>query len=84
MNNIFLSSNSKQLLMVNLVAVAVLFFCEIFVVSIFIQKGMAPDVVRWKYLAYLIGMIVVSIFFIVSIISMLFFLKMKNKQPKGK
>jgi hypothetical protein len=82
MSKFFQYTDMATLLKLNLGAMVVIAFCEVFVVFMFVQKGMAPEVVAWKYWAYLFGLVLISILFVGSIISMVIFMRMKRSKRR--
>ncbi len=76
----FFLNNSKILLQLNLISIVITFFCEIFVVYTFVSKAFVPGIEHWRYVALLIGLIVVSLLFVGSIALLIYFLLMKTKK----
>lgn len=65
----------------NIVAIVITAFCEIFIVAIFLTKGQAAEIPQWKYNVYLGGIVLISVLLVASIISLIvFLLKKRNKQ----
>lgn len=77
--SIFKQGNVKLLMQLNIVSIIIIAFCEAFVVFTFLTKGQNPEIERWKYLAIIVGLVIISGLFIGSIISLIAFFRMKNK-----
>lgn len=80
MKNPFATMDIKLMLQLNAISIFVTAICEVFAISIFITKGMQVGIEHWKYVAIIIGLVVVSILFVGSIASMVLFVIMKNKK----
>lgn len=80
MKNPFASMDIKTMLQLNAISIFITAICEIFAISIFISKGLQPDIEHWKYVAIIIGLVVISLLFVGSIASMVLFVIMKNKK----
>ncbi len=65
--------NRSSLLKINVISVIVIAFCEFFVVYTFLTKGMTESIEPWKFKIILIGMIIVSLLFLASIASFVYF-----------
>lgn len=79
MKNIFSVMDPKVMLQLNIVSIVITTICEFFVFGIFFTKGQAPDIEHWKYVAIVIGLVVISLLFLGSIASLILFIRMKNK-----
>lgn len=77
-NQIFRHSDKKLLLRLNSWALAITALCEVFVVFTFKQKAFTPDLVLWKFIALLAGLIIVSLLFILSIGFFIYFFRQRN------
>ncbi len=71
----------KSMKRINIAAIAITAFCEIFVIAIFLTKGQVADLPQWKYNVYLGGIVLISVLLIASVISLIVFLS-KNKNKK--
>jgi hypothetical protein len=80
MTNNFFLKNSKALFQLNLISIVITFFCEVFVIYTFVTKAFVEGLERWKYMALLIGLVIVSLLFIGSVAIFVYFLLMKKKK----
>lgn len=80
MRNFFSILDEKTMLNLNLVSVFITAVCEVFVINIFLTKGQNPELLYWKYVAIVIGLVVVSLMFLGSLISLFLFFRMKKKK----
>ncbi|MBN2805668.1 MAG: hypothetical protein JXR22_03340 [Prolixibacteraceae bacterium] len=80
MKSIFSIIDEKTMLKLNLVSIFITSICEVFVVYIFLTKGQAPDLIHWKYVAIIIGLVLVSLLFLGSVASLILFFRMKKKK----
>jgi ABC-type polysaccharide/polyol phosphate export permease len=80
MKSIFSIIDEKTMLNLNLVSIFITTICEVFVIFIFMTKGQTPDLVHWKYVAIIIGLVVVSLLFLGSLASLFLFFRMKKKK----
>lgn len=71
--------NKKLLSRINLIALCLTSICEVFAIMTFKYKAFSPDLERWKYLALLFGLILVSLLFIISVLLFIYFLKSKKR-----
>ena len=80
MKNPFAQMDIKTMLQLNAISIFITAICEAFAISIYLTKGMQPDLPHWKYVAIVIGLVVISLLFVGSIASMVVFIFMKNKK----
>lgn len=80
MKSIFSIIDEKTMLKLNLVSIFITTICEVFVISIFMTKGQNPDLIHWKYVAIIIGLVVVTLLFLGSVASLILFFRMKKKK----
>ncbi|MBP7506889.1 MAG: hypothetical protein KA807_03640 [Prolixibacteraceae bacterium] len=78
--NLFSTINKGTLLKLNLISIVVIAFCELFVLYTFFSKGMEEGIELWKYKIILIGLILVSLLFLASIISFVYYFYSSRKQ----
>lgn len=78
--NLYSNINKKALLKLNFISVVVIAFCELFVIYTFLTKGMEDGIEPWKYKITLIGLILVSLLFLSSLISLVYFYYASRKQ----
>jgi hypothetical protein len=78
--NLYGNINKKALLKLNFISVVVIAFCELFVIYTFLTKGMSVGVEPWKYKITLIGLILVSLLFLSSLFSLVYFYYASRKQ----
>jgi heme/copper-type cytochrome/quinol oxidase subunit 2 len=82
LKKLFQYSDLKTMLRINALSVVITLFCEIFVVFVFLNKATLPEVSKAKFAIYLIGLIAVSLFFIVSVALLVYFMVEMRKQRK--
>jgi len=82
MKNIFNIIDVKTMLQLNILSIIITAVCTIFSLYIFLTKGQKPDLEHWKYVAIVIGMVVVSLLFIGSVVSLIVFINIKNRRKK--
>lgn len=82
MKNMFKVLDVKAMAQFNIVAIIITGICVAFAVNVLLTKGQQPDLERWKYMAIIIGVVIVSLFFLGSIASLIYFLRIKNKKGK--
>lgn len=70
--------DTKIMLQLNLIAIIITAICEVFAIFILRTKGMQPDLIHWKYVSIVIGLVIVSLLFLGSIASMVLFVIMKR------
>lgn len=80
MNGLFKHFDPKLLITLNRSALIVTGISEALVIYFFITKTAEPYIERWKYLALLAGLIVVSLLLLLEIGMFIYFLSMKSKQ----
>ncbi|MDA3928389.1 MAG: hypothetical protein PF541_05480 [Prolixibacteraceae bacterium] len=80
MKNIFKIIDVKAMLQLNITSIIITGICVAFATSILLTKGQQPDLEHWKYVAIIIGLVIVSLLFVGSIASMVLFVVMKNKK----
>jgi heme/copper-type cytochrome/quinol oxidase subunit 2 len=80
MKNIFKILDIKAMLQLNVASIIITGICVAFATSIFITKGQQPELEHWKYVAIIIGLVIVSLLFIGSIATFILFVRMKNKK----
>lgn len=80
MNGLFKHFDPKLLGTLNRSALIVTGISEALVIYFFITKTAEPYIERWKYLALLAGLIVVSLLLLLEIGMFIYFLSMKSKQ----
>ncbi len=80
--NLFIGADIKTLMKLNIGSIIITALCEIFVIYTFISKGLQGDVEKWKFILILVGLIIVSILFLASIASFIYFLS-TNGKPKN-
>lgn len=80
MKSIFSIIDEKTMLKLNLVSIFITTICEIFVIFIFLTKGQTPGLEHWKYVAIVIGLVLVSLLFLGSLLSLFLFFRMKKKK----
>lgn len=80
MKNIFSIMDAKTMFMVNTVAIVITGICVVFALFIFLTKGQAPDLEHWKYVAIILGLVVVSLLFLGSVAFLFYFISLKNKK----
>lgn len=69
----------NALLKLNVVSIVIVAFCEVFALFMFFTKAFKEGIERWKFISLLAGVSIVTLLLIVSIVSLLYFLKMKNR-----
>jgi K+-sensing histidine kinase KdpD len=80
-------ANQKTLHLINLFSVIVTGICVVFAAMLFRAKAFMPDIERARFLILLAGVVLVSVLFLFSLLSMFYFyfmLKKKNKGPAQK
>ncbi len=80
MKNIFSHLPANILLRINIFSVIITAICEIFVVYTLLTKGADPDLERWKFLAIIGGVIIVSVLFLTSAITLVYFVRKMKKE----
>lgn len=78
--NFFSIMDYKTMMHLNTVAIIITTICEIFAISMFLVKNQSPNLAHWKYVALIIGLVIVSFLFLGSIASMILFFRMRKKQ----
>lgn len=71
--------DGKTMLQLNVLSIFITAICEVFAIYILLTKGQQSDIVHWKYVAIIIGLVIVSLLFVGSIASMMLFFIMKKK-----
>jgi hypothetical protein len=79
MKNIFTLVNIKTLLKLNIVSIIIIAFCEVFAFSVFFAKGFQEGIERWKFISLIAVVVIITLLFAGSIVSFIYFIKMKNK-----
>lgn len=82
MNNFFTQTNIKTLLQLNIVSIVIIAFCEVFAISVFTSKAFQEGIEKWKFITLLVGVIIISLLFVGSIISFIYFMKLKNRKNR--
>lgn len=82
--NLFVGADIKTLLQLNIASIIITAFCEIFVIYTFISKGLQDGIVKWKFFLILMGLIIVSLLFLASIVSFIYFLNKRGNQKMNK
>lgn len=82
LKNLFTVMDYKTMLQFNVVSIIITAICVIFAVNILLTKGQQPEIEEWKYIAIIIGVVIVSLMFIGSLVSMFLFIRMKNKKKQ--
>lgn len=82
MKNIFKILDVKAMMQFNIVSLIITGICLIFAINVFLTKGQQPELEHWKYVAIIIGLVVVSLMFIGTLVSLIYFFSVKNKQSK--
>lgn len=82
MKNFFNLLDVKTMWQLNVTSIIITAICEIFAINILLTKGQQPDIEHWKYIAIIIGLVVVSLLLVGSIASLVLFIVMKNKRKK--
>ena len=80
MSNLFKLIDSKTVMMLNSISIFITAICEVFAIYMLLTKGQQPDLTHWKYVAIIIGVVIISLLLIGSIISMVLFINMKRKK----
>ncbi|MFA9389403.1 MAG: hypothetical protein ACERKD_06330 [Prolixibacteraceae bacterium] len=80
MKSIFNIMDVKTMLQLNIVSILVTAICEVFALYIFLTKGQSPELEHWKYVAIVIGLVIISLLFIGSIVSLILFIITKNNR----
>lgn len=80
MKNIFNIMDAKTMFRINLVSIFITAICAVFSLYVFLTKGQADDLEKWKYLIILSSLILLSLLFLGSLASLIVFLRIKNKR----
>lgn len=70
------------MLQLNILSIVITAVCFVFALYTFLTKGQSPDLEHWKYVAIVIGLVVISLLFIGSVASLILFINMKRKRRK--
>lgn len=82
MMSLFSRLDTKLMLRLNMISIFITTMCEIFVIFMFVSKAFRPDITSSKFIILLMGLILVSLLFIGSLASFVYFLMAKNKKDK--
>ncbi|MDA3818265.1 MAG: hypothetical protein PF486_12860 [Prolixibacteraceae bacterium] len=82
MNNLFKTIDPKTLIAINASALVITTISEIFALYILFTKGQSEELPEWKANAIIIGVVLVSILFLFSVVSMVLFLHFKTKNKE--
>jgi uncharacterized membrane protein len=77
--NIFSNLDTKILVKLNVGALIVTFFCEAFIVFTFITKGQQNGLEQWKYYTIIGALVLVSLLFLASLVSFVFFVRLQRR-----
>lgn len=79
MKNIYTLLDKKTLLQINAVSIFITAICELFSILLLVSKIKTGETEDWKFKAMIIGVVIVSILFVFSVASFIYFLKIKGK-----
>jgi len=82
MKSLFAHLDTKLMLRLNMVSIIITTACVIFALFMFISKAFQPEITSIKFTVLLMGLILVSLLFIGSLASMVYFIVMKNRKHK--
>lgn len=82
MKNPFQHLDVKTLYQLNITSLIITALCEVFVIYIYLTKATLPYIERWKYIAIVIGLVVVSLLFAGALASMVLFIIMRRKKKQ--
>ncbi len=82
MSNLFKTIDPKTLGAINAGALVITTICEIFALYILFTKGQSEELPEWKANAIIIGVVLVSLLFLFSVVSMILFLYFKKKNKE--
>lgn len=80
MKGIFSIMDAKTMTRLNLVSMVITAICVVFALFVFLTKGQSPDIEHWKYVAIIIGLVLVSLLFLGSFASFIYFIRIKNRK----
>lgn len=80
--NILNNLDTKILLQLNIGALVITSFCEVFIIFTLLTKGRQSGLEQWKYYAIIGGLVLVSLLLLASVISFIFFMRLRKKNKK--
>ncbi len=78
----FAQVNIRSLLLLNIVSIVIIAFCDVFAFTILFAKGLHGDVTHGKFVAMVVIVSFITLLLIGSVVSFIYFLKLKGKNKK--
>jgi heme/copper-type cytochrome/quinol oxidase subunit 2 len=82
MGNLFTLLDKKTIFHLNIVSLIVTAICEAFAITMLLTKGQDANLENWKLKVMLFTVVIISILFILSLVSFVYFLRLKDEKKK--